>query len=67
MEQIQLPLPSNLPKAENLNIDGRELAPNVHAIGVLHWNTDAARWQCLANVNGCLCVVEVKVTEDSHT
>lgn len=63
-EQLRLPLSSNFPAAEGMDIDGRQLSKNIFAIGKVVWNATAGRWQCLANVEGMLCLVEVKIRRE---
>lgn len=46
-----------------LNVDGTILSDGrVMLIGTATWDGDTGKYRCLANVEGALCVVEIKVT-----
>lgn len=42
--------------------DGKEVAPGVFIIGAIAWNNKLQRWCALADVSGCLAVIELRVT-----
>lgn len=55
--------------------DGKEIGnTGIFVIGDIAYNDEFKRWQCLANVNGMLCIIEVsvyaaaevKVGKDNH-
>jgi hypothetical protein len=52
------------PEVDGISVEGRELGPDVFGIGNIQWHPEMARWQCLANVNGCLCLIELRVHRD---
>jgi hypothetical protein len=58
-EPVLWPCPN--PSLDGAYIDGQEIGPQVFAIGRLTWDSANKRWQCLADVGGALCMVEVKV------
>ena len=41
--------------------DGKEISPGIFGIGPLSWNAEAKQWRTLADVNGTLCLIEVKL------
>jgi hypothetical protein len=57
--------------------DGKEIKPGIFVIGDIHYYPTPYKeetnqlylpyicgsWRCLANVYGCLCVIELKVDE----
>lgn len=52
------------PELDGLSIQNRVLSStttSIVGIGNMSWNTHYKRWQCLANVNGMLCLVELDV------
>lgn len=43
-------------------LDGVEVRPGVNLIGNPAFHKESGKWRCLADVLGCLCIVELKVT-----
>lgn len=59
MEQLEL---QYNPPIE-LDIDGHIDARGIRYIGKASKQFSSGKWKCLANVNGQLCLVEIKITE----
>lgn len=51
------------PELDGLSVQNKVLSSknNVTGIGNMSWNPHHRRWQCLANVSGMLCLVELSV------
>lgn len=49
-----------------VDFDGKEIAPGIFVIGDIRWHEKDSEWRCLANVNGDLALVAVRVTECDH-
>ncbi len=47
-----------------INVDGLIVTDDVMLIGEACWDQISGNYRCLANVNGALCVVEVKLTPE---
>jgi hypothetical protein len=50
------------PEMQGMDIHGRQIGPDILAVGSLIWQDDPGQWVCLADVVGMLCRVAVKVT-----
>ena len=62
-ETVAKPCP--VPAADGMSVDGKQLAPDVLGVGTVSWHPETQDWRCLANVSGCLCVVQVCVSPQS--
>ena len=49
------------PSAVGQSVQDKHVGRGVMGIGTIGWDDENARYTCLANVGGCLCVVEVNV------
>ncbi len=49
------------PEDLDLNVQDRDLGRGVFGIGKARWSDRENGWVCLADVNGCLCLVKVNL------
>lgn len=49
------------PDLIGMDLQDREIGPGIYGIGYLAWNSSEGLWQCMANIEGKLCLVEVSV------
>lgn len=51
-----------IPEMDGFDVQGRELSPGIWGIGTVSWHPASGSWRALADVNGALCVITLKVT-----
>lgn len=50
------------PQVVGRSVQDQHIGKGAYGIGTIGWDDERALYHCLANVGGCLCIVEVNVT-----
>lgn len=56
------PQPCPIPEANGFSIQGKEIGPGIWGVGNVSWHPESGDWRGMADINGALCVVTLKVT-----
>lgn len=54
------------PELVGASIQDQMISPEVRAIGEIWWSEEFQQFRCLADVEGSLCIISLKVTPDAH-